>query len=256
MKILCVHSFAVHGTASMKAMMSILGTRILPVPSLYLSGLTNIAGFVKTELAFEELFFSSLDIAKRRKEKIILYVGYLGNSQQSEVILQGLEEYEEIIEHVFVDPVSGDHGKLYVPQDVLETWPRLLEKADWAFPNYTELCLLTGKTEGELLSSQEALSAFQERFPNLSFVATSLPAENQIKLGLIHEEDMMLFQHKRVDAHYGGTGDVFAAFFLFFAFLKKMPHGNAMEKAAMETLRIIERSQAVQSPDLLIFPEV
>ncbi|MDW3648247.1 MAG: bifunctional hydroxymethylpyrimidine kinase/phosphomethylpyrimidine kinase [Bacteroidia bacterium] len=256
MKILCVHSFAVHGTASMKAMMSILGTRILPVPSLYLSGLTNIPGFVKTDTAFEELFYSSLDIAKRRNERLILYVGYLGNAQQSEIILQGLKEYEDIIENVLIDPVSGDHGKLYVPQEVLDAWPRLLEKADWAFPNYTELCLLTGKPEHELDSSQEALNCFQERFSNLSFIATSLPAENQIKLGLMHEEEMMLFQHKRLDAHYGGTGDVFAAFFLFFAFLRKMPHGKAMEKAAMETLRIIEQSQAAQSPDLLIFPEV
>ena len=256
MKILCVHSFAVHGTASMKAMMSILGTRILPVPSLYLSGLTNIPGFVKTEIAFEELFFSSLDIARKRKEKIILYVGYLGNANQSEIILRGLAEYEDIIQEVLVDPVSGDHGKLYVPQEVLDAWPKLLEKADWAFPNFTELCLLTEDANLEEGSSQEALAAFHQRFPNLSFVATSLPAENQIKLGLMHEDQMVLFQHKRVEAHYGGTGDVFASYFLFFAFLRKMPHGKAMEKAAMQTLRIIERSQAALSPDLLIFPEV
>jgi len=235
--------------------MSILGTRILPVPSLYLSGLTNIPGFVKTELAFEELFFSSLDIARKRKEVLILYVGYLGNAQQSELILQGLSEYEDIIQKVLVDPVSGDHGKLYVPQEVLDAWPKLLERADWAFPNFTELCLLTG-AELDQASSQEALHTFHHRFPNLSFVATSLPAENQIKLGLMHEEEMTLFQHKRLETHYGGTGDVFAAYFLFFSFLRKMPHDKAMEKAAMETLRIIERSQAAQSPDLLIFPEV
>ena len=144
MKILAVHSFAIHGTASMKAVISLLGTRVLPVPSLYLTGLTNIPGIIKTQTAFEELFMGCLQLSQSRKEALILYIGYLGSKEQVDCILKGIEAYRDIIIEIVVDPVSGDHGKTYVDMEVWKAWPQLLYQADWALPNYTELKLHAG----------------------------------------------------------------------------------------------------------------
>ncbi|MEL7341168.1 MAG: hypothetical protein AAGM67_11835, partial [Bacteroidota bacterium] len=130
MKVLCIHSLAIHGTASLKVMMRLLGTRLLPVASLYLSGLTNLKGVIKTELDFEPLLRSSFDIARQRGERLIVYIGYLGSASQAHLIEQCLDQYQDLIEAVVVDPVSGDHGRTYVPETVWSAWPALLARAD------------------------------------------------------------------------------------------------------------------------------
>ncbi|MEM6801839.1 MAG: hypothetical protein AAF696_10585, partial [Bacteroidota bacterium] len=187
MKVLCVHSFAVHGTASMKAILSILGTSVLPVSSIYLSGLTNIPGFVKTEVAFEELLFSSFKLARERGDQLLLYVGYLGEAKQAQLISQAITEYQDIIQYIVVDPVSGDQGKMYVPQEVLEAWPQLLSQADWALPNYTELKFHSAIKGEPDLSEEGYIKAFAQRFPQLSFISTSLPHPTDLKLTMFRQ---------------------------------------------------------------------
>lgn len=264
MKVLCVHSFAVHGTASLKAILSILGTRVLPVPSLYLSGLTNIPGFIKSPVPFKALFLSSLDLARSRGDRLIIYIGYLGAAEQAEVILEGISSYREIIDHIIVDPVSGDQGRVYVPLEVLHAWPSLLKLADWAFPNFTELQLLSGVKSGvksevkteEKENTEAFVEAFSNRFPDLAFVVTSLPGKQTLNLGLYYQDIQHTFQHARIDQHYGGTGDVFVAYFILYAFFEKNTYPEAMEKAALRTLTIIKHSKKRQSPDLIISPKV
>ena len=56
--ILAISSFAVHGTASLKTFITILGEKILPVPSLMLNGLTNMALVKKLDIHFKELLES------------------------------------------------------------------------------------------------------------------------------------------------------------------------------------------------------
>lgn len=255
MKVLCVHSFAVHGTASMKAILSILGTSVLPVSSIYLSGLTNIPGFVKTELAFEELLFSSFELAKKRGDQLLLYVGYLGEAKQAELISKAIETYRDIIKYIVVDPVSGDQGRMYVPEEVLEVWPQLLAEADWALPNYTELKYHSALLE-EGKSVENYMDAFSQRFPKLSFITTSLPHPTDLKLAMHMQGEIRTVLHKKLNVHFGGTGDVFAAHFIKYAFLEKRDKYEAMNSAAHKTLEIIEDSFERRSPDLLIEPKV
>ncbi|MEL6131906.1 MAG: bifunctional hydroxymethylpyrimidine kinase/phosphomethylpyrimidine kinase [Bacteroidota bacterium] len=241
MKILSVHSFAVHGTASLKAMLSILGTRVLPVPSLFLTGLTNIPGHQKTEVAFETLLRGSLEIAAAQQEELILYIGYLGATQQVEVLQKAIEDFRPLFKHIIVDPVSGDHGRAYVPQEIVQLWPELLSIADWAFPNFTELKLHAGMDINAEIPPDEAIEAFKLRFPQLSFIATSLPSKHeQIELGLWDQGGWQVFSHPQMPQQYGGTGDVFASYFtLAHFFWGKSPYAS-MELAALQTLRCLE----------------
>jgi pyridoxal/pyridoxine/pyridoxamine kinase len=250
-KILTIHSLAVHGTASLKAMLSLLGTRVLPVPSLYLTGLTNLPGVRTFDVAFAELLRGSLALARLRGERLWLYVGYLGTPGQGETILALRDEFADLIEGTIVDPVSGDHGRTYVPAEVIAAWPRLLAVADWAFPNYTELQLHSGLPMGKA-STEAYLAAFHARFPALNFVATSLPAGSALGLHLQWGAQVFRYQHPRLDRLYGGTGDVFAAKFLDAYLFAGTPPDLAMQQAADGTLALIQQAIDLPSEDLIL----
>ena len=254
LKILAVHSYAIHGTASMKAFISILGSRLLPVPSIVLTGLTNISGFKKTAVAFEDLLLGSLELARQQGQKILFYVGYLGNPQQAEIILKGIEDYADCIEQVLVDPVSGDHGRVYVPPEIVAVWPSLLKVAHWAFPNYTELQLLSGIENISNHQTPEFFHAFVQRFPNLSVIATSLPGNKHLEIGLHHRGNSKFIPITQLPQNYGGTGDVFAAIFV----QKHLVQGATLERslqiAAAETAKAIQFSIDQNSTELLIYP--
>ncbi|MEM6628861.1 MAG: hypothetical protein AAF694_04280 [Bacteroidota bacterium] len=254
LKILAVHSYAIHGTASMKAFNSILGSRLLPVPSLVLTGLTNISGFKKTTVAFEDLLLGSLELARQQKQKLLFYVGYLGSPQQAEVILKGIHTYRDCIERVLVDPVSGDHGRVYVPPEIIEVWPSILQVAHWAFPNYTELQLLSGVGPQSGLIPREYLKIFGNRFPSLSVIATSIPDTHNLEIGLLHKGVSEFIPITQLPQNYGGTGDVFAAIFVKKHFMQGLTLNESLHIAATETAKAIQFSIEQNSKELLIYP--
>jgi len=147
--ILAISSYAVHGTASLKTFTTILGEKILPVPSIMLNGLTNMSLVRKFDTPFKELLESTFELAADRKLDIILYIGYLGSAEQADIILGVIDTYHRIIRSIIVDPVCGDNGRKYVPDEVIAQWPKLIKKADMAFPNMTEVKILTGHQADE-----------------------------------------------------------------------------------------------------------
>lgn len=198
----------------------------------------------------EKLLPGAMKIASQRGEKLILYIGYLGNAGQVKLIKEQIRENRALISHIIVDPVSGDHGRLYVPSEVVEAWPELLSLADWAMPNFTELQLMSGLPSGS--DEKEVLQAFQERFPKLSFIGTSMPEEKDIRLVLFHNGIYQTFTHKKEEANYGGTGDVFTAIFIRHYLLRHQSAFQAMRIAAEGTHRIIANSMMANSPDLIL----
>lgn len=232
-------------------MLSLLGTKVLPIPSLYLTGLTNLPGIRKYEVEFSELLRGSLELARHREERLWLYVGYLGTPGQGETILALREEFSDLIEGTIVDPVSGDHGRTYVPTEVIAVWPQLLAVADWAFPNFTELQLHSGLPIGQH-EPDHYLRAFRTRFPQLNFVATSLPAGAAMGLHLQQGETAHRYVHPLLPKHYGGTGDVFASHFLRRYLYQEMAAPQAMREAADATQASIEQAMAASSPDLML----
>lgn len=253
MKLMVVHSLAVHGTASLKAFLSILGTHVLPVPSLYLTGLTNLPQILKVETHFASMLKGSLELARMRGQRVMLYVGYLGSAAQADVILTQLDDYQDVLAGLIVDPVSGDHGRTYVPKAVLDAWPKLLIKAQWAFPNFTELTLLGGlDRDFSAYSYEDHLRAFSQKYPQLQFIATSLPLEQNLGLSLHHAGENIFYEHPRLRQNFGGSGDIFAAYFLKYHLYEGWTASHAMHQAATRTVDIIEQAIAMDSPDLLL----
>jgi pyridoxine kinase len=248
---LAVSSFAVHGTASLKTFITLLGEKILPVPSLLLNGLTNMSLVQKFATPFEELMRGTFDLAADRDLDLILYIGYLGNAGQADIILKMIETHRSRIKTIITDPVCGDHGRKYVPDEVIARWPEIISVSDMVFPNLTEIRILTGH-EPDDGYDEIYIEQFQKLFPATHLVVTSIKTgEGTIGIRSYGKEHFS-YSHPILPKNYGGSGDAFLALFIQNHFYKRHSFNDALKLAADQTRRIIKNSIDMDSDDLLL----
>lgn len=249
--ILAISSFAVHGTASLKTFITFLGDKVLPVPSIMLNGLTNMSLVKKFEMPFHELLQSTFELAVNRELELILYIGYLGNAEQASIIKEMMKLYRSHIKTIITDPVCGDHGRTYVPVEVIEQWPALIELSDAVFPNITELKILTGHKPDDDQPIEVYTNHFKILYPNVHLVVTSIKTENGIGIKSYGDEPFA-YEHSLLSQNFGGTGDTFLSLFMLNHFYKQLSFNNALTLAAEQTYRVIEKSIANNSTDLIL----
>jgi pyridoxal/pyridoxine/pyridoxamine kinase len=250
--VLAISSFAVHGTASLKTFITILGERVLPVPSLILNGLTNMALVKKFDTPFKELLRSSLDLAVNRNLDLILYIGYLGKAEQAYVILEAINQYRSHIKTIITDPVCGDHGRTYVPDEVVKKWPSIIEQSDIVFPNQTEVKVLTGNKPDAIAETSYYIAQFNQRFPNTKLVITSIK-NGEDTIGIqVTGDNPYFYTHHVLPKNFGGSGDAFLALFILNHFYKDLSFNDALKLAADQTYRVIESSIKKGSDDLVL----
>ena len=249
---LAISSFAVHGTASLKTFITLLGERILPVPTLMLNGLTNMTLVKKLDIPFKELLQGVFDLAIARDLDLILYIGYLGKAEQADIILETINIYRSNIKVIITDPVCGDHGRIYVPEDITAQWPRIVGVSDLAFPNLTELKILTGHAPYANEDTDVYIEQFKQLFPKTQLVVTSIkPDEDTIGFEF-HGSETYRYSHNVLSKNYGGSGDAFVALFILNRFYKDMGVTEALKLAADQTYRIIKNSVDKGSDDLIL----
>jgi pyridoxine kinase len=251
--VLAISSFAVHGTASLKTFTTILGERILPVPSLMLNGLTNMALIKKLDVPFAELLQSSFELALNRELELILYIGYLGKGEQVDIIMEMINTYRSIIKTIIVDPVCGDHGRTYVPADVITRWPELIKLADWVFPNLTEIKILSGYEPDDKGEDAFYIEIFRKQYPNTQLVITSIKTgDDTIGIQYYKGDECYSYAHPVLPKNYGGTGDAFLAIFILNHFYNAMSFDAALKAAADQTYELIKNSINSNSNDLTL----
>lgn len=250
--VLAIGSFAVHGVASLKAFIAILGEKILPVPSIILNGLTNMSLIRKFDLPFRELLESSFEVVANRGIDIILYIGYLGKTEQAGIISEMITKYRGLIRYVITDPVCGDHGLTYVPGDIIEKWPLLIGLSDIVFPNLTEVRLLTGNSTDWDDNIEIYAQQFHQLYPGVHLVVTSIKTgEDRIGLRSFADEPYS-YSLPVLSQNYGGSGDVFVAYFILYHFYKRHPFNEALKMAADKVYQIIEMSIMLKSDNLVL----
>ncbi|MBC7921579.1 MAG: bifunctional hydroxymethylpyrimidine kinase/phosphomethylpyrimidine kinase [Ferruginibacter sp.] len=256
LKVLAINSLPANGNAGLKMVLGVLGTYVIPVPTLLLSGIGSIPGHERYAVPFEALLKGSLALAKRSGQSLIVYVGYLGNAQQAGVILENLDGFRDIIRFVVVDPVCGDNGRAYVPEELIASWHPLLLRADLALPNLTEVALLSG-ARGALALTQpeEYLSAFRQKYPALECIVTGVTEGNRVSNQWFRADHRQVFAHPHHPSYFSGAGDTYASLLLFFFFFKGLPKEQAILKAGLAVEMLIRYSVHLGSPDLLIHSE-
>ncbi|RPD42585.1 bifunctional hydroxymethylpyrimidine kinase/phosphomethylpyrimidine kinase [Chitinophaga barathri] len=252
LKVLAVGSFAVHGTASLKAMIRILGSRVLPVPSVVLSGLTNMKSVTKLDVPFEKLLTEVFELSVYRRQKLILYIGYLGKPEQADILTTLIQKYKPNIQCVVTDPVCGDHGRMYVPVEIAEKWPALIRVSDMVFPNLSEIKILTGNDPAAEGGPEEYIRQFRSRYPDAELVVTSMLLNTE-EIGVeMYGDRRFSFYHPYLSRNFGGSGDTFLALFILHFFYNKMPKEAALTEAAQQTSAYIAHSISLDADELVL----
>ena len=160
------------------------------------------------------------------------------------------------------DPVLGDYGEFYVPQNLVEVYKeKLLPIADVLTPNQFEVEQLTGIKVDSLKTAKTACTALHAMGPKLVFVTScvfsadgdeepqtiSIVASKRLQGGV---DEQWILEVPMIPGRYTGTGDLCAA--LLLAHTAKFPNdlANAMELVGNTMYAVIERTNLSSSTSI------
>ncbi len=252
-RVMAIHDLSGVGKCSLTVALPILsamGTTVAALPTAILSTHTGgIAGFTYRDLTDE-----IMPIARHWQSIALtfdaLYSGWLGSSRQNELVLEVFDMFGGHGALRLVDPVMGDHGRLYstYTPDRVQGLIKLCRMADVITPNLTEARLLLGEPyRGERMSGAEA-RALCRRLTNLGphrVVVTGIAASENTLGAAAWDGDQSTFSlHEMplIPGTWHGTGDIFACVLLG-ALLKGHALGDATALAVRFTHGCIERTR-------------
>ncbi|KRL05833.1 pyridoxamine kinase [Liquorilactobacillus oeni] len=184
-----------------------------------------------------------------------IYLGYLG-AKPLDVLFKHLPA---LADNAFclIDPVMGDHGKLYRGFNLkyVAKMRRLITHASLITPNVTEAQLLLGKNctsvfisrsevEDLLISLKKTFSVPRVLLTGVQFEAGSIGVWGYDDIS----REIWHVQSKKLSGHYFGTGDLFASVLLG-ALLKKRNLQSATKLAMGFVSACIEHSLADEQYD-------
>ena len=166
-------------------------------------------------------------------------VGYLADPEQAEQVKKVLDLFGD---RVVLDPVMGDHGKLYsrLTSEHVRAMASLCRRASFLLPNVTEAALLTGlpyRQQAEESYLRELALGLME-FGTESVVITGFQWDDTHTgfFGIDREKGEFSYKAERIPRSLHGTGDLFAA-----AFTGGLMAGKEVCDAASLAARFVER---------------
>jgi pyridoxine kinase len=168
--------------------------------------------------------------------------GYLGDPGQAEAIASLVKAVRAKNPRALYvcDPVMGDSGGLYVPQETAAAIRDvLIPVADIATPNRFELEWISGAKLDDLRS---VIAAALDAGPR-SMLVTSAPAMLAGSIGnlLLTSTDALLAEHRLIDKPPNGLGDLIAAVYLA-RLLAGQPIAKALQSATASVFEILART--------------
>ncbi len=216
---------------------SSLGIETVVLPTAVLSSHTAFEGFTFCDLTQE--FTPITEHWKQRGEAFdCIYSGYLGSLHQIELVEHFIRDFKSDGTTVIIDPVLGDHGRLYTnfTQDFAKSMAKLCAHADVITPNLTEAAFLLGREyvgEGytreyikDLLRSLSDLGAKKVVLTGVSFEEGCLGIACYDSL----TDSYAYYASEKIDSVFHGTGDVWASSFTA-AYVKGFEFTRAAEIA-------------------------
>ena len=238
-KLAVISAMAGYGRASITVslpIISYLGVQCCPIPTSILSNNTG----------FPQFFFD--DYTDRMPEYIKnwkqlgfsfdgIVTGFLGSARQIQIVQEFIREFANEKTHIMIDPVMGDHGKLYstYTEEMCQEMKQLVSLADITTPNLTECCKLTdtpfkeiGWKKKELFQMAEKLSALGPE----KIVITGIPQGEFIANYIFEKgkEPKWIRTHK-VGTERCGTGDVFSSIIAADS-INEVPFDKSVKKAS------------------------
>lgn len=227
--------------------LSAMGVQLSCVPTAILS--THTGGF--QGYTFRDLTDDLRPFLRHWKQEGFrfdaLYTGYLGSPEQIDMVEEFFHAFRGPDTLVLVDPVMGDHGRLYsrFTPEMVAGIGRLCAGADVIVPNLTEAALLTGMPYQADHHSTDYLQALCEKLRALGakqvVVTGAAPRPGCMGAACLADGQFSVYAPQRVDAQYDGTGDLFASVLLG-ALMHGRPLSAAVQLAADFTRDCVARS--------------
>lgn len=221
-KILTIQDISCVGQCSLTVALPILsacGLETCVLPSAVLS--THTAGF--SGFTFRDLTEDMPAIKDHWVKEGIhfdaIYTGYLGSTQQIDIVSDIFAATAADGCRIIVDPAMADNGKLYPAFDMeyVEAMKSLCGKADFVVPNITEACFLTGVEYREeydrayidrLLAGLTALGCKNVVLTGVSYAA------GMTGVVVLENGNYAYYAHEKLPNSCHGTGDIYASAFV------------------------------------------
>lgn len=221
-RVAAIHDMSGFGRCSLTVaipVLSAMGLQCCPLPTAFLS--THTGGFdgfsfldMTDEMSKAAAHWKTLDMDFK-----CIYSGFLGSEQQIQIVSEFIRDFREEDAVVVVDPVMGDHGKVYrtYTPAMCRGMARLAEQADVIVPNLTEAALLLGIPYEQLPAGENGCREIVERLSlngRRSVVLTGASASPELTGAMCFDAKSgrtESVQVQRVPREFYGTGDVFAS---------------------------------------------
>lgn len=175
-----------------------------------------------------------------------VYTGYLGSFEQIAFVEQFLKSRKEQQPVVIIDPVMGDHGKLYsgFSQEFADRMAQLCGYADLLLPNMTEAAYMLHEPYSDSYT-EEDVRRILLRLSELGakrVVLTGISLEpDKVGCYLYDSTDQSFYSYfnDKLPAAHPGTGDVFASC-VTGAYMRGMVLKDALALAVDFTLESIQ----------------
>lgn len=217
-RILIVQDISCMGRCSMQVALPVLsaaGLHCAMLPTAILSTHTGGFGQVHRRDMREDMAAILRHWQRLGQRFDAMYIGYLGDASQAEMMLAALPRLTAPGARLFVDPVMADHGKPYTfcGPEMVAAFRALCQEADVIFPNRTEAALLLAMplnpgTQPDAPDAQAILSLGAPQVV-LSGVESKLGQIGLTAFEAGSEPRTLLRQ--RFPGHFPGTGDMLAS---------------------------------------------
>lgn len=258
-KIAVINDIAGYGRCAMTVLLPIIsymGVQACPLPTSIFSNNTAFPHFFMDD--YTDRMETYIDNWKKLGLTFDgIATGYLGSVRQIGIVKRFIREFSGENTLVLVDPVMGDHGKLYsaYTAELCTELRKLVALADIITPNLTEACYLldlpyreTGWKRKELFAMAERLSAMGP-----SKVVITGIAQGEFIANYVYGKDgdgepkARLSRIHKADTQRCGTGDVFAAVIAADA-VNGVPFERSVKKAAVFVKQCIEKAAEWKTP--------
>ena len=254
-RVAAIHDISGFGKCSLTVALPIISAAKIEtavIPTAVLS--THTGGF--SGYTFRDLTEDILPIAKHWKSENLkfngIYTGYLGSKEQVSLVKETIKLLKDEGTLIVVDPVMGDHGRLYAgfkpdfPKEMLT----LCEAAHIIVPNITEAAFMLGENYIEPPYSRDYIESLITRLGEHTGAQVVLTGvcfkKGEIGASVYKNGEIFHYLTEREDAIFHGTGDVFASA-LTAALLSSKNVFDAAKIAVDFTVLCIKRTLAENS---------
>lgn len=221
-RVAAIHDMSGFGRCSLTVaipILSAMGIQCCPLPTAFLS--THTGGF--EGFTFLDMTDEMPKVSTHWKQLGLsfqaLYSGFLGSERQIGIVEDFIRDFRAPGTVVVVDPVMGDHGRVYqtyTPAMCAGT-AHLAAQADVITPNLTEAALLLDIPYEDLPTGEAGCREIVERLSlegKRSVVLTGASAEEGETGAVCYDAStgrVEVVETQRVPREFHGTGDVFAS---------------------------------------------